>query len=375
MEDLRREAGLLGDGAPGPLPRTLTRQVHVGPVAVGGGAPVAVQSMTCTPTQDPAATLAQVAALAEEGCEIIRVAVPSADALDGFGEVCAESPLPVVADIHFDHRLALGACARGASALRINPGNIGSWAKVDAVIDAAGEAGIPIRIGVNAGSLDPAVDAREDLTQPEKLVESALSFVRHFEGRGFSDIVLSAKTHSVPSTIRTNRELSARIPTVPLHLGVTEAGGLGPATVKNSVALGVLLSEGIGDTVRVSITAPPEEEVRVAWNILQSVGLRRRGPEIVSCPTCGRCRIDLMGLASQVEERLRGVKAPITVAVMGCVVNGPGEARAADVGISGGNGQGLLIAGGESLGSVPEERLVDALMEEIDRRYGDGPRP
>ena len=375
MEDLRREAGLLGDGVPGPLPRTLTRQVHVGPVAVGGGAPVAVQSMTCTPTQDPAATLAQVAALAEEGCEIIRVAVPSADALDGFGEVCAESPLPVVADIHFDHRLALGACARGASALRINPGNIGSWAKVDAVIDAAGEAGIPIRIGVNAGSLDPAVDAREDLTQPEKLVESALSFVRHFEGRGFSDIVLSAKTHSVPSTIRTNRELSARIPTVPLHLGVTEAGGLGPATVKNSVALGVLLSEGIGDTVRVSITAPPEEEVRVAWNILQSVGLRRRGPEIVSCPTCGRCRIDLMGLASQVEERLRGVEAPITVAVMGCVVNGPGEARAADVGIAGGNGQGLLIAGGESLGSVPEERLVDALMEEIDRRYGDGPRP
>ncbi len=375
MEDLRREAGLLGDGAPGPLPRTLTRRVHVGPVAVGGGAPVAVQSMTCTPTQDPAATLAQVAALAEEGCEIVRVAVPSADALDGFGEVCAESPLPVVADIHFDHRLALGACARGASALRINPGNIGSWAKVDAVIDAAGEAGIPIRIGVNAGSLDPAVDAREDLTQPEKLVESALSFVRHFEGRGFPDIVLSAKTHSVPSTIRTNRELSARIPTVPLHLGVTEAGGLGPATVKNSVALGVLLSEGIGDTVRVSITAPPEEEVRVAWNILQSVGLRRRGPEIVSCPTCGRCRIDLMGLASQVEERLRGVEAPITVAVMGCVVNGPGEARAADIGIAGGDGQGLLVAGGESLGSVPEGRLVDALMEEIDRRYGDGPRP
>lgn len=375
MEDLRREAGLLGDGAPGPIPRTLTRRVHVGPVAVGGGAPVAVQSMTCTPTQDPAATLAQVAALAEEGCEIVRVAVPSADALDGFGEVCAESPLPVVADIHFDHRLALGACARGASALRINPGNIGSWAKVDAVIDAAGEAGIPIRIGVNAGSLDPAVDAREDLTQPEKLVESALSFVRHFEGRGFPDIVLSAKTHSVPSTIRTNRELSARIPTVPLHLGVTEAGGLGPATVKNSVALGVLLSEGIGDTVRVSITAPPEEEVRVAWNILQSVGLRRRGPEIVSCPTCGRCRIDLMGLASQVEERLRGVEAPITVAVMGCVVNGPGEARAADIGIAGGDGQGLLIAGGESLGSVPEGRLVDALMEEIDRRYGDGPRP
>ena len=375
MEDLRREAGILGDGAPGPLPRTLTRRVHVGPVAVGGGAPVAVQSMTCTPTQDPAATLAQVAALAEEGCEIVRVAVPSADALDGFGEVCAESPLPVVADIHFDHRLALGACARGASALRINPGNIGSWAKVDAVIDAAGEAGIPIRIGVNAGSLDPAVDAREDLTQPEKLVESALSFVRHFEGRGFPDIVLSAKTHSVPSTIRTNRELSARIPTVPLHLGVTEAGGLGPATVKNSVALGVLLSEGIGDTVRVSITAPPEEEVRVAWNILQSVGLRRRGPEIVSCPTCGRCRIDLMGLASQVEERLRGVEAPITVAVMGCVVNGPGEARAADIGIAGGDGQGLLIAGGESLGSVPEGRLVDALMEEIDRRYGDGPRP
>ena len=373
MEDLRREAGLLGDQARSLLPRARTHQVHVGPVPVGGGAPVAVQSMTCTPTTDPAATLAQIAGLAEKGCEIVRVALPAADALAGFGEICSESPLPVVADIHFDHRLALEACARGASALRINPGNIGSWAKVDAVIDAAGEAGIPIRIGVNAGSLDPAVDAREDLTQPEKLVESALSFVRHFEERGFGDVVLSAKTHSVPSTIRTNRELSARIPHVPLHLGVTEAGGLGPATVKNSVALGVLLSEGIGDTVRVSITAPPVEEVRVAWNILQSVGLRRRGPEIVSCPTCGRCQINLMGLASQVEERLKGVEAPITVAVMGCVVNGPGEARAADIGIAGGKGQGLLIAQGESLGSVPEDGLVDALMDEIDRRFG--PRP
>lgn len=371
MEDLRLESGLLGEcGAP--LPRELTRQVLVGGVKVGGGAPVAVQSMTTTATTDPAATLAQIAELAEAGCEIVRVAVPHEDALDGFGAICADSPLPVVADIHFDHRLAIEAARRGASALRVNPGNIGSWAKVDAVIDAAGERGIPIRIGVNAGSLDPAVDAREDLTQPEKLVMSAVSFLEHFSERGFDDVVLSAKTHSVPSTIRTNRELSRLLPRVPLHLGVTEAGGLGPGTVKNSCALAVLFSEGIGDTVRVSITAPPVEEVRVAWNILQAMGMRRRSPEIVSCPTCGRCQIDLISLASEVEERLKDVRAPISVAVMGCVVNGPGEARSADIGIAGGKGQGLLIAGGESLGSVPEDSIVDALMDEIERRFGDG---
>lgn len=368
MEDLRERAGLSG-ACDEPLARTLTRPVRVGNVQVGGDAPVSVQSMTNTPTQDPAATLAQIAELAQEGCEIVRVAVPQAAALDGFQEICAQSPLPVVADIHFDHRLAIEAARRGASALRVNPGNIGSWAKVDAVIDAAGEAGIPIRIGVNAGSLDPAVDAREDLTQPEKLVTSASSFVRHFQERGFLDVVLSAKTHSVPETIRTNRELSRLLPEVPLHLGVTEAGGLRSGTIKNACALSVLLAEGIGSTIRVSITAPPVEELPVAWGILQALGLRRRSPEIVSCPTCGRCQVDLIGLAGQVEERLKGVTAPISVAVMGCVVNGPGEARGCDLGVAGGRGQGLLFANGEKLRSVPEDAIVDALMEEVARRF------
>ncbi len=355
--------------AEAPFCRDLTRPVFVGGVQVGGGAPVAVQSMTNTKTQDPQATLAQIHALAEAGCEIVRVAVPTKDALDGFGEICTQSPLPVVADIHFDHRLAIEAIARGASAIRINPGNIGSWDKVDAVIDAAGNASVPIRIGVNVGSLDPAIDAREDLTQPQKLTQSAVSFVRHFEERGFTSIVLSAKTHSVPSTIKANRELARVLPHIPLHLGVTEAGTLQAGTIKNTSALSVLLAEGIGDTIRVSLTADPLEEIGVAWSILQVLGLRRRSPEIVSCPTCGRCQIDLIGLASEVEERLKSVKAPISVAVMGCVVNGPGEAKAADIGIAGGRGQGLLIAGGEVVGKVPEDRIVDALMEEIEARF------
>lgn len=355
--------------AEAPFCRDLTRPVFVGGVQVGGGAPVAVQSMTNTKTQDPQATLAQIHVLAEAGCEIIRVAVPAKDALEGFGEICAQSPLPVVADIHFDHRLAIEAITRGASAIRINPGNIGSWDKVDAVIDAAGNASVPIRIGVNAGSLDPAIDAREDLTQPQKLTQSAVSFVRHFEERGFTSIVLSAKTHSVPSTIKANRELARVLPHIPLHLGVTEAGTLQAGAIKNTSALSVLLAEGIGDTIRVSLTADPLEEMGVAWSILQALGLRRRSPEIVSCPTCGRCQIDLIGLASEVEERLKGVKAPISVAVMGCVVNGPGEAKAADIGIAGGRGQGLLIAGGEVVGKVPEDRIVDALMEEIEVRF------
>ena len=275
----------------------------------------------------------------------------------------------MVADIHFDHKLAIEAAKRGASGLRINPGNIGSFGRVDAVIDAAGEAGIPIRIGVNAGSLDKDIDAREDLTQPQKLVQSAVSFVRHFEERGFSDIVLSAKVHDVPSTILTNRELSRVLPHVPLHLGVTEAGTVRQGTVKNVSALSVLLSEGIGDTMRLSLTAPPQEEVPVAWELLQSLGMRRRTPELVSCPTCGRCPVNLIEIANEVERRLQTVSAPISVAVMGCVVNGPGEARGADIGVACGRGTGLLIAGGETLRKVPEERIVDELFEEIHERF------
>ncbi|EHF01788.1 4-hydroxy-3-methylbut-2-en-1-yl diphosphate synthase [Olsenella sp. oral taxon 809 str. F0356] len=361
------------EGRAGAKPRAvreLTRRVMVGGVPVGGGAPVSVQSMCTTKTLDPAATLSQIGGLAAEGCEIIRVAIPNAGALDGFGEVCAMSPLPVVADIHFDHRLAIEACRRGAAALRINPGNIGSFERVDAVIEEAGSAGIPIRIGVNAGSLDREVDQRRDLSLPQKLVASAEAFVRHFEERGFRDVVLSAKAHSVPTTLATYRELSRRLPHVPLHVGVTEAGTLRQGTVKNCAGVGILLEQGIGDTLRLSLTADPVEEVRVAWDLLSALGMRRLHPELVSCPTCGRCQVDLIGMAERVSERLQGVEAPISVAVMGCVVNGPGEARDADLGVACGRGQGLLFQNGEPIRKVPEGQIVDELFREIEERYG-----
>ena len=297
------------------------------------------------------------------------MAIPRRECLDAFQAVCEASPLPVVADIHFDARIAIEAARRGAAKLRINPGNIGGWAKTDAVLDAAGEAGIPIRIGVNAGSLDPAYAEREDLTHVEKLVGSATSFVEHFRDRGFSDIVLSAKAHGVPTTVEVNRALSRELPDVPLHIGVTEAGTARQGTVKNAAAIGTLLMEGIGDTMRLSLTADPVEEVDVAWDLLSAVGLRRLRPELVSCPTCGRCQWDLMGVASEVERRLAGVRAPITVAVMGCVVNGPGEARDADIGLAGGRGKALLFAGGEPLRTVAEADAVDELFAEIEKRF------
>lgn len=349
------------------LARERTRRVMVGSVPLGGGSPVVVQSMTCTPTVDADATLAQVNALVDAGCDLVRVTVPSREALGPFERICRESPVPIVADIHFDYRLAIGAVRAGAAKLRINPGNIGDWERVDAVIDAAGEAGAAIRIGVNAGSLDKRIAERDDLTQPEKLVASSLEFVEHFEKRGFDDIVLSAKAHSVPTTIETYRALSRELPHVPLHLGVTEAGTVQQGTIKSAVGLGVLLAEGIGDTMRVSLTADPVEEPPVCWGILQSLGLRRRGPELVSCPTCGRTQVDLIGLAEEVGERLKGCSKPISVAVMGCVVNGPGEASDADVGVACGRGVGMVFRHGEVVRKVPEAQIVDALMEEIDR--------
>lgn len=349
------------------LARERTRRVMVGSVPLGGGSPVVVQSMTCTPTVDADATLAQVNALVDAGCDLVRVTVPSREALGPFERICRESPVPIVADIHFDYRLAIGAVRVGAAKLRINPGNIGDWERVDAVIDAAGEAGAAIRIGVNAGSLDKRIAERGDLTQPEKLVASSLEFVEHFEKRGFDDIVLSAKAHSVPTTIETYRALSRELPHVPLHLGVTEAGTVQQGTIKSAVGLGVLLAEGIGDTMRVSLTADPVEEPPVCWGILQSLGLRRRGPELVSCPTCGRTQVDLIGLAEEVGERLKGCSKPISVAVMGCVVNGPGEASDADVGVACGRGVGMVFRHGEVIRKVPEDQIVDALMEEIDR--------
>ena len=350
-----------------PCARELTRPVMVGDVQIGGGAPVVVQSMTCTPTSDAASTLTQVRALAEAGCDIVRVSVPTEEALGPFGAICRESPVPIVADIHFDYRLAIGAVQAGAAKLRINPGNIGDWDRVDAVIDAAGEAGAAIRIGVNAGSLDRTIAERDDLTQPEKLVASSLEFIEHFEKRGFADIVLSAKAHSVLTTLDTYRSLSREIPHVPLHLGVTEAGTVQQGTIKSSVGLGILLSEGIGDTIRVSLTADPVEEPPVCWGILSALGLRRRGPELVSCPTCGRTQVDLIGLAERVSDRLKTCDKPISVAVMGCVVNGPGEASDADVGVACGRGVGMVFRHGEVIRKVPEAQIVDALMEEIDK--------
>lgn len=351
------------------VPRNLTRPVRVGSVQVGGGAPVSVQSMCTTKTDDPASTLKQIGRLANAGCEIVRVAIPTAAALDGFQEVCASSPLPVVADIHFDHRLAVEAARRGAAGMRINPGNIGDWDRVDACIDAAGEAGIPIRIGVNAGSLDAQFAERQDLTLPQKLVASASSFVAHFRDRGFEDIVLSAKAHDVPTTLATYRALSRELPEVPLHVGVTEAGTLRQGTVKNACGVGILLEQGIGDTMRLSLTADPVEEAKVAWDLLSALGMRRLTPELVSCPTCGRCQVDMIPIAEEVARRLQEVRAPISVAVMGCAVNGPGEARDADIGMASGRGQAMLFAKGEPIRKVPEDRMVDELFDEIRARF------
>ncbi len=335
----------------------------VGGVPLGGGAPVVVQSMTNTDTSDAEATLSQIARLAEAGCEVVRVAIPHTDALDGFAEVCSRSPLPVVADVHFDHRLAVEAARRGAAKLRINPGNIGAVERVDAVIDAAGEAGIPVRVGVNAGSLAEEF-AERDWPLAEKLVASAAAFCEHFETRGFGDIVVSAKASSVPVTVASYRSLAHELPYA-LHLGVTEAGTKRTGTVKSSIGLGILLDEGIGDTLRVSLTADPVEEVAVAWDVLAALDVRRHGPELVSCPTCGRCQVDLIPIAEEVERRLREIRSPLKVAVMGCVVNGPGEARDADIGVAAGKGVGLVFAKGEPVRKVPEAEIVDALMAEI----------
>lgn len=344
--------------------RRETRRVSVGDVPLGGGAPIAVQSMTNTDTGDVEATLAQIVALADAGCEIVRVAVPHADVLDAFERICAMSPLPVVADIHFDHRLAIEAARRGAAKLRINPGNIGATERVDAVIEAAGQAGIPIRIGVNAGSLAEEYHDR-DWPLAEKLVASAVAFCEHFTARGFEHIVVSAKASSVNETVAAYRALADAVP-FPLHIGVTEAGTLRSGTVKSAIGLGILLHEGIGDTLRVSLTADPAEEVAVAWDILAALDIRRNAPELVSCPTCGRCQVDLIPIATAVQQRLRDRPASLKVAVMGCVVNGPGEAREADIGVAAGKGVGLIFAKGQPLRKVPESDIVDALMQEID---------
>ena len=347
------------------MQRRHSSAVDVGGVSVGGDAPISVQSMTNTDTRDVSATLAQIARLADAGCEIIRVAIPKRDALESFGQIVTASPLPVVADVHFDHTIAIEAARLGAAKLRINPGNIGAMAKVDAVIEAAGEAGIPIRIGVNAGSLAKEYEEL-DWPLPEKLAASAVAFCKHFESRGFTDIVVSAKASSVNYTVDAYRRLASEVG-YPLHIGVTEAGTALSGTIKSAAGLGILLAEGIGDTLRVSLTADPVEEVVVGWELLAALDIRRRSPEMVSCPTCGRCEVDLIPIANEVAARLRERRIPIKVAVMGCEVNGPGEARDADIGVASGNGVGLIFAHGKTVRKVNEAEIVDALFSEIVR--------
>lgn len=349
------------------LPNLQTRQVRVGNVAMGGSAPVVVQSMLNAPAKDVEANLQQIYALAAAGCEVVRMAIPHRDCLDAFQQVCQKSPLPVVADIHFDKVIAVEAARRGAAKLRINPGNIGGLEATDEVIKAAREAGIPIRIGVNAGSLEKDLKERTDLTLPQKLAQSASGYVQYFQSRGFDDVVVSAKAHDVPATIETYRLLAKTIPQVPLHIGITEAGTAFQGIIKSAAGLGILLEQGIGSTLRISLTDDPVTEIRACWTLLSALGLRERGPEIISCPTCGRCQVDLIGLAKQVEERLAVVQKPISVAVMGCVVNGPGEASNANIGVACGDGVGILFAHGTVIRKVAEDQIVEALMEEVEK--------
>jgi (E)-4-hydroxy-3-methylbut-2-enyl-diphosphate synthase len=332
--------------------------------------------MTNTDTRNPEATLAQIASLAAAGCELVRVAVPDKAAVAALPAICAASPLPLIADIHFSSALAVAALEAGAQALRINPGNIGGKSKVDRVVDAARAHHASIRVGVNAGSLEKALLKRFGGPTPEAMVVSAMHHVRMLEDRGFDAIKISLKSSRVPSTVAAYRLLAARCE-YPLHVGITEAGTLLRGAIKSSVGLGILLAEGLGDTLRVSLTHDPVREVETAWRILAALELRRRGPEIISCPTCGRTEIDLIALAEAVEDRLRGVSANFTVAVMGCVVNGPGEAREADVGIAGGRGKGLLFRKGEVVRSVSGgvRELLDALLQEIAILLGDAKIP
>ena len=337
----------------------MTRQINVGGVPVGGGAPVTIQSMTNTPTQDVAATVAQIQKLASAGCDIVRVAVPDMEAARAVGKIKEESPIPIVVDIHFDYKLALESIAAGADKVRINPGNIGRY-YVKQVADACRQRGIPIRIGVNSGSLDHNVAARYGVT-PEAMVESAFQHIRMLERYDFTDICVSLKSSNVQTAMQAYQLMHCRSD-YPLHIGVTEAGTVRMGTLKSAVGVGGLLALGIGDTMRVSLSADPVEEVYAAREILKAAGVRKEGPELVSCPTCGRTKIDLIALANQVEERLKTVDKPITVAVMGCAVNGPGEASAADCGIAGGIGEGLLFQKGEIVKKVPQDRLVDELF-------------
>ena len=344
------------------MPR-ITRQIHIGNVAIGGNAPVTVQSMTNTDTRDAVATLAQIGRLAAAGCEIVRCAVPDQQAAEALAAICRESPLPVIADIHFDYKLALSSLASGVAGLRLNPGNIGARWKVEEVVAACREKQIPIRIGVNGGSLEKELLAQYGHPTAEAMVTSALGHIRILEELNYQEIKVSLKASNIQRTVEAYRLLGSQVD-YPLHIGITEAGTTWAGTIKSSVGLGILLYDGLGETLRVSLTGDPVEEVKVGWEILKSLGLRQRGPTFVSCPTCGRCQIDLIPVAEEVERRLADLPAAITVAVMGCAVNGPGEAREADIGIAGGRGEGLLFCKGEIIAKVPAEQLADVLVAE-----------
>ena len=344
----------------------MTKKLFVGNVPVGGGAPVSIQSMCNTKTDDVAATVAQIHKLEAAGCEIIRVAIPDQAAAEAIDKIKEQIHIPLIADIHFNYRYALECAERGIDAIRINPGNIGAEENVKAVADMCRKKNIPIRIGVNGGSLEKELRAKYGGVTAEALVESAMGHVRLLNKYDFDDICISVKCSDVPLTIAAYRLLSERTD-YPLHLGVTEAGTPSMGMVKSAMGIGGLLCLGIGDTLRVTLTADPVEEIYAAHKILKAAGLRKEGVNLIACPTCGRTRIDLIPMAEEVERRLIGCKKNITVAVMGCAVNGPGEASAADIGIAGGNGEGLLFRKGEILYKVPEEQLLDALMAEIEK--------
>lgn len=348
------------------IKRKKTRVVKIGNVSVGGDNPIAIQSMCNTKTADVNATIKQITDLENEGCEIIRVAVPDMAAAEALGEIKKRIHIPLVADIHFDYRLALKAIEMGIDKLRINPGNIGGEDRVKAVVEAAKVKNIPIRIGVNSGSLEKDILEKYGEVTPEGLVESAMRHVKILEKLDFYDIVISIKASNVPFSLRTYSLLSEKVD-YPIHLGITESGTEWSGTVKSAVGIGAILAMGIGDTIRVSLTGDPIEEVRVAKAILKDLGLRKFGVEFVSCPTCGRTCIDLIGLANKVEKLCSNINKDIKVAVMGCAVNGPGEAREADIGIAGGKGYGLIFKKGEIVKKLPESELLNALMEEIEK--------
>lgn len=348
------------------MERRKTRQIQVGKVKIGGDAPISVQSMTNTRTDDAAATLRQIGELAAAGCEVIRCAVPDMAAAEGLKRIVSESPIPVIADIHFDYKLALAAIDAGVDGLRLNPGNIGGNDRVAAVVDAAKKRNIPIRIGVNAGSLPKDLLEKYGHPTAEALVEAAWRHIHILEEMDYRNIKVSLKAHDVPLTVAAYRLLASQCD-YPLHVGITEAGTINSGIIKSAVGIGTLLAEGIGDTIRVSLTGDPVREVKVAYDILKSLGLREYGPTLISCPTCGRTKINLEKLALEVERRLEKISEPITVAVMGCVVNGPGEAREADVGIAGGINEGLIFKKGVVLKKVPEACIIDELFAEIDK--------